>query len=139
MSASAPLGTPSRNTGSVDADCTSATMMGDGLSEVMSQAAATSFIHMQTLAATHTPHSMRNTGLLSGVQADTVATGGTGARGWGSGGVALMRGTIPLVALSDGSQCPQCGRAGQRCREGQPQDGPSGVSRAPRCLSSGRS
>src|SRR5687767_1050417 len=80
MSASAPLGSPSRNTGSVEADCTSATITGDEVSEVISQAAATSFIHMQALAVTHTPHSMRNTGWASGAQADTgaVAVAGTG-------------------------------------------------------------
>src|SRR5437763_11362511 len=73
MSASAPLGTPSRNTGSVEADCTRATITGALASEVMSQAAATSFIHMHTLAVTHTPHSMRKTGWASGAQAVTGA------------------------------------------------------------------
>src|SRR5258706_1447587 len=73
MSAMAPLGRPSRNTGRVDADWTSATITGDGLREVISQAAATSFIHMQTLAAIHTPHSVRNTGRCSGAQAETGA------------------------------------------------------------------
>src|SRR5882762_4899702 len=93
MSARAPLGTPSRKTGKVDADCTSATMMGDGLSDVMSQAAATSFIHMHTLDAIHTPQSMRNTGCSSGVHAETLAPGaGVAAmvEGSGSGGVRLM-------------------------------------------------
>ena len=69
MSAIAPLGRPSRNTGSVDAVCTSATHTGLGASEVISQAAATSFIHMVTLAASQASHSMRKTGLRSGSSA----------------------------------------------------------------------
>src|SRR5204862_6822755 len=73
MSAIAPLGTPSRNTGAVETDCTSATITSDTDSEVISHAAATSFIHMQALAVTHPPHSMRNTGCASGVHADTGA------------------------------------------------------------------
>ena len=75
MSASAPLGRPSRNTGSVEAVWTSATITGDAVSEVISQAAATSFIHMQTFAVSQTAHSMRNTGLASGAQA--LACAGT--------------------------------------------------------------
>src|SRR5256885_13338792 len=59
MSASAPLGRPSRKTGSVEADCTRATSTGEVVSEVMSQAAATSFIHMQVLAAIQISQSMR--------------------------------------------------------------------------------
>ena len=71
MSASAPLGRPSRNTGRVEADCTSATQMGEVLMEVIIQAAATSFIHMQMLATSQVLHSMRNTGTLIGSQADS--------------------------------------------------------------------
>ena len=71
MSASAPLGRPSRNTGSVEADCTSATHSGEGVNEVMSQALATSFIHMVVLAASQVNHSMRNTGLPSGASAES--------------------------------------------------------------------
>jgi len=59
MSASAPLGMPSRKTGSVAADCTSAIMIGALVSDVISQAAATSFIHMQTFDVSHVNHSMR--------------------------------------------------------------------------------
>ena len=66
MSASAPLGRPSRKTGSVDADCTSATSTGEVESDVISQAAATSFIHMQALAVAQTAHSMRNVGSARG-------------------------------------------------------------------------
>ncbi len=70
MSASAPLGRPSRNTGRLDADCTSATITGEAVSVVIIQAEATSFIHMQMFDANHTPHSIRNTGWPSGAQGD---------------------------------------------------------------------
>ena len=70
MSASAPLGRPSRNTGSVEAVCTSATSTGEVVSEVISQAAATSFIHIEMLAASQVNHNMRNTGSASGARAD---------------------------------------------------------------------
>ena len=73
MSANAPLGRPSRKTGSVAADCTSATSMGEVVSVVMSQAAATSFIHMQVLAVNQVSHSMRNTGCVSGASGDSAA------------------------------------------------------------------
>ena len=43
------------------------------VNEVMSQAAATSFIHMQMLAAIQVPHNMRKTGERSGAQADSEA------------------------------------------------------------------
>src|SRR6186997_1532159 len=66
MSASAPLGRPSRKTGKVDADWTSATITGDLDSDVISQAAATSFIHMQELAVAQTTHSIRNVGCVRG-------------------------------------------------------------------------
>ena len=69
MSAIAPLGRPSRNTGKVEADCTSATQIGEVVIEVISQAPATSLIHMQMLAVSQVPHSMRYTGSLSGPQA----------------------------------------------------------------------
>ena len=73
MSASAPLGRPSKKTGSVDAVCTSATRMGEVVSVVMSQAAATSFIHMQVLATIQVSQSMRNTGTDSGANGDIDA------------------------------------------------------------------
>ena len=60
----------------MEADCTSATITGDAVSEVIIQAAATSFIHMQMLAASQTPHSMRNTGWRSGAHGDS--RGGSG-------------------------------------------------------------
>src|SRR5690349_8204264 len=70
MSANAPLGKPSRKTGSVDADCTRATHRGEGASDVMSHAAATSFIHIVVLATIQVAHSMRNTGLRNGARAE---------------------------------------------------------------------
>ena len=48
--------------------------------EVIIHAAATSFIHMQTLAATQVPHSMRNTGSESGAQAEVEGGGTTGGK-----------------------------------------------------------
>jgi hypothetical protein len=62
MSASAPLGKPSRNTGKVDADCTSATQIGVLVSVVIVQAAATSVIHMHRLAVSQVLQSRRKTG-----------------------------------------------------------------------------
>src|SRR6218665_1222749 len=79
MSASAPLGRPSKNTGSVDADCTSATRIGELVSVVISQAAATSFIHMQVLAVTQVSHNMRNPGIVSGASAVIDALWPSGA------------------------------------------------------------
>ncbi|GLS98316.1 hypothetical protein GCM10007918_56080 [Piscinibacter gummiphilus] len=78
----------------MDADCTSATITGDVVSDVIIHAAATSFIHMQMLAVSQTLHNMRNTGCESGAQGDTSAAGGVGSAGWvwmiGSGGEPSM-------------------------------------------------
>jgi len=72
MSASAPLGRPSRKTGSDEAVVTIATSVADGVRLVMSQAAATSFIHRVMLAAIHTSHNMRKVGWRSGSQAEVA-------------------------------------------------------------------
>ena len=56
MSAKAPLGTPSSSTGKVDAVCTNAMRVAELVRDVIIQAAATSFIHMQILATSHTSH-----------------------------------------------------------------------------------
>ena len=85
MSASAPLGSPSRNTGSVEADCTSATHSGVLVIDVIIHAAATSFIHMQMLAVSETVQSMRNAGRLIGPQGDRD---GAWAGGVASSGIA---------------------------------------------------
>ena len=69
MSAKAPLGRPNRKTGKVDAVCTSATQIGEVVSDVISQADATSFIHMQTLAVSQALHSIRNTEFFKGASA----------------------------------------------------------------------
>ncbi|MDT4847346.1 hypothetical protein FQZ97_813980 [compost metagenome] len=69
-SASAPLGRPRRNTGKVDAVCTSATHSGVVVSEVIIQAAATSLIHMHTLAMSQVIHNMRKSGWRSGAMGD---------------------------------------------------------------------
>src|SRR6185369_17372717 len=60
----------SMNTGSVEADCTSATQSGEGPSDVMSHAPATSFIHIEVLAAIQVSHNIRNTGRRSGGKAE---------------------------------------------------------------------
>lgn len=65
------------NIGNVEAVCTSATITGEVVNEVISQAAATSFIHMQTLAISHADQSMRNTGCAIGASA--VVGGGEDA------------------------------------------------------------
>src|SRR6478609_7210619 len=67
---------PSTNTGNVDALCTSATHSGEGPSDVISQADATSFIHMQVFAASQVTHNMRNTLDCSGPKADSGWTTG---------------------------------------------------------------
>lgn len=74
MSASAPLGSPSRKTGSVEADCTSATIAGDVVSVVISHADATSFIHMQMFDVSQVIQRRRKTGLASGDQGETRET-----------------------------------------------------------------
>ena len=78
ISASAPLGKPKRNTGKVEAVCTSATQMGMVVIELIIHAAATSFIHMQTLAVSQVNQSMRNTGTCRGARAEGVAGEGEG-------------------------------------------------------------
>src|SRR5882724_8166989 len=72
ISASAPLGSPSRNTGSVEADCTSATSTGEVVSVVISHAAATSFIHMLRFDANHVSHNVLKTGTRSASHVDGV-------------------------------------------------------------------
>ena len=70
MSAMAPLGRPNSKTGRVEAACTIATHIGEVVIDVISQAAATSFIHMHRLAISQVLHSMRNAAILSGAKAD---------------------------------------------------------------------
>jgi hypothetical protein len=84
MSANAPLGSPSRNTGKVDAVCTSATSTGLVVNVVISHAAATSFIHIVMLAANQASHSMRNTGVENGASAEVEWAGSAAASGAGS-------------------------------------------------------
>jgi hypothetical protein len=81
MSASAPLGSPSRNTGIEEAVCTRAMSVGDVVSEVMIHAAVTSFIHMQMFEASHTSHSIRKVRSRSGRQAEAGMDSGAGTAG----------------------------------------------------------
>src|SRR5574343_1070548 len=71
MSASAPEGRPSRNTGRVEAADTSATMVVLSVSVVISHAAAASLVHMVMLAASQASHNIRKTGPCSGASAET--------------------------------------------------------------------
>jgi len=66
MSASAPLGMPKSKTGKLEAVCTSAIKVAEVVNDVIVQAAATSFIHMQILATSHTDHTDLNTLCLMG-------------------------------------------------------------------------
>lgn len=61
MSASAPLGIPKSKTGKLDAVCTNAIKVAEVVNDVIVQAAATSFIHMQMLATSQTDQSDLNT------------------------------------------------------------------------------
>src|SRR5690606_36565254 len=109
MSASAPLGSPSRNTGIVAAVCTSATITGDVVSEVISHAAATSFIDMHALAVTQTIHSVRNTGSARGANAavGSARLAGSGVFGDGSVKRGLLAGSGRIVTTA---------RATRHCR-----------------------
>jgi len=62
----------------VEAVCTSATSIGEVVSEVISQAAATSFIHIEMLAASQVNHNIRNTGMLKGARAEECVESGVG-------------------------------------------------------------
>src|SRR4030088_3507629 len=70
ISARAPPGRASRNSGSVVAACTSETISGDGVSNVISQAAAESCIHVPMLETTSEIHSARNNGRRNGLHAE---------------------------------------------------------------------
>ena len=59
--------------------CTSATQIGDVVSEVIIHAAATSFIHMQMLATSQVLHSMRKTAIFSGARAPSCAVASAAA------------------------------------------------------------
>src|SRR5882672_9802868 len=70
MSASAPAGSASRNSGSVVAACTSETMSGEGASSVISHAAAESCIQVPMLEATSAIQRARNSGRRRGLHAE---------------------------------------------------------------------
>src|SRR6266481_5609177 len=72
MSATAPAGSPTRKTGRLVALCTSATINGDGDSEVITHAAPTFCIQVPMLETSEAIHSARNTGCDSGAQADSA-------------------------------------------------------------------
>src|SRR5256885_3489362 len=70
ISASAPAGRASRNSGRVVATCTSETISGEGVSNVINQAAAESCIHVPMLETTSEIHSARNSGRRNGLHAE---------------------------------------------------------------------
>src|SRR6266403_714858 len=72
MSATAPAGSPTRKTGRLVALCTSATINGDGESEVITHAAPTFCIQVPMLETSEAIQSARNTGCDSGAQADSA-------------------------------------------------------------------
>src|SRR5689334_11900400 len=74
-SATAPAGSPIRNTGKVVAACTSATMVGLGAKEVISQAAPTFCIQVPMFEATAAIQRARKSGWRSGAQVDACEGG----------------------------------------------------------------
>ena len=98
MSASAPLGKPSRKTGSVDAVCTKATQIGEVVKDVIIQAAATSFIHMQMLAVNQVPHNILKTGIFRGPQTVGSAAGTATAAWLAAGAASGEGGMLSLVS-----------------------------------------
>src|SRR4029077_18220753 len=70
ISARAPPGRASRNSGRVVAACTSDTIKGVGASSVINQAAAASCIHVPMLETTSEIHSARNNGRRNGLHAE---------------------------------------------------------------------
>src|SRR5437879_2899714 len=72
MSASAPAGIASSMTGMLSAASTSATIDGDEESDVISQPAPTSCIHVPTFETIVAIHSPRNSRFCSGLQGDAA-------------------------------------------------------------------
>src|SRR6185503_1417494 len=89
------LGSPSRNTGSDEAVCTSAMSVGELVSVVITHAAATSFIHIETFEPTHTSQRLRNVRSPSGAHTESPSGGGGPggcSDGAGVGSCSAMRG-----------------------------------------------
>jgi hypothetical protein len=94
MSASAPAGRPSRNTGSRLATCTRLTISGDGASEVISHPAPVFCIHMPVLLHRFASQSIRK------------ARWRRGARALGSGMPAQGGSAAPGLEAEPGVRCP---------------------------------
>src|SRR5262245_35934507 len=75
-SASAPAGNANRKAGDALAVCNNATSVADAVSDVISQAAATTCIHEPMLDARDATHSARNTLFRSGSHGDAIRLGG---------------------------------------------------------------
>src|SRR3954447_5510920 len=73
-SASVPAGRPTRKTGRLMAVCMSATNSGEGVRDVISQAAPTLCIQVPMLDATAAIQSERKTAWLSGLQGEAPAS-----------------------------------------------------------------
>ena len=78
MSASAPAGIASSITGMLSAASTSATIDGEAESEVISQPAPTSCIHVPTLETIVAIHSPRNSLFCNGLHGETATVAGAG-------------------------------------------------------------
>jgi hypothetical protein len=72
MSANAPAGRARRKNGRLVAVCMSATMMGDGVNEVINHTAPTSCIQVPMFDTTAAIHSERKTGWRSGLHAEAL-------------------------------------------------------------------
>src|SRR5262245_22266319 len=74
-SASAPAGTAKRKAGAALAVCNNATSVADAVSDVISQAAATTCIHEPMLDASEATHSAKKTLFRSGSHVDAIRWG----------------------------------------------------------------
>src|SRR5208283_3199625 len=85
MSARAPAGKASSISGKLSAASTSATIDGDGESEVINQPAPTSCIHPPTFETMVAIHKLRKSAFCSGLQGERAAGDGVGPRPDGNG------------------------------------------------------
>jgi hypothetical protein len=102
-------------TGTVDAACTMATMKALSLSEVISHAETTSFIHIVKLAASHASHSMRKTGWRSGAKVDGAVSVSFGNCVFSLGG--SVEGQVQLAADQKFADAVQPHSSGILCAE----------------------
>src|SRR5262245_59248255 len=92
-SASAPAGTAKRKAGAALAVCNNATSVAEAVSDVISQAAATTCIHEPMLDAREATQSAKKTLFRSGSHVDAIRLGDPASTVFPSGG-SLVEGTI---------------------------------------------